>query len=1145
MRSIRKGEFVPKYGNSFEQLSKARVSIVAEGENFEWVEEMSHSQTDLEPGAKPFLSFLELDPVSRILPLEMKATNYEKNGERDNSPLLGLIDDYAAVETLEIVETVSCSELELCSSPLQSKYGLDPNAETFIPEFEKLNLSFSSSCVDGNLSLLDDMSDPTAILKGLKEKNSEQPVIAHLNINSLSSKFEPLAEMVKDNIDFLLVTESKLDDTFPMGQFQMEGFARPIRLDRTRYGGGVIIFVRDDLTCYELKPRTLYPELECTFLEMRIRQSKWLVFVGYNPHKENISHFLAKVSLELDRLLPKYENLLMLGDWNSTINEEDMKNFCGMYDLENLIKEPTCFKSNDNPSSIDVILTNKKYNFMHSRTVETGLSDFHLMTVTVMKNHFKKKEPIRIVYHDKSKFDAVKFRSKIKYKIENKGRMNLEELQSMIVDDYLQDAPLKVKVVRGNNAPFMNKILSQAFSTRARLKNKKQKYPTEENEALYRKQRNYCVSLVRKEKKAHYNNICLSVMKEQKKFYDIVKPKFTGKSKLKQKITLIEKYEVISDGEKVAEILNDNFVDAVPNLSIKKSVYVEEIEEIKKAGNMEQKIDVILNSYKSHPSIVMIKNKVKVTTKFKFKDTTADEMYRKMILMDSKKAIPEGDMSVDLLKCIADIIAGIVADNFNENKNKNVYPSSLKKQNVTPLHKGDERTTKKNYRGVSILPVLSKVLGRELNEQMYEFIDEFLSPFLFAYRPGYGAQYCLLIMIETWKKALDEGKVAGAILTDLSKAFDCISHELLIAKLEAYGFDKSALILIYDYLKGRKQRTKVNGSYSSWREVLSGVPQGSILGPLLFNIFINDIFFFLEKTNIANFADDNTPYSVENDIMSLLKSLESDTYTVLNWFRFNEMKPNQGKCHLMVADINHRDYDGKSFIYLEDAFLENEELVKLLGVKVDRKANFEEHISEILKEANRKLCALARISKFMYQDKLKLLMRLFIESQFNHCPLVWMFHSRTLNNKINKLHERALRIVYKDRSSTFEQLLERDKSFSIHEQNLQKLAIEMYKVKNNLCPKPFQDLFRRKQRGKGDFVIPKISTVNRGEETVRYRGPITWELVPEEIRGSESFSNFKDKIKDWKPVGCKCRLCKEYVQGLGYGFFNGKNFVPK
>ena len=255
------------------------------------------------------------------------------------------------------------------------------------------------------------------------------------------------------------------------------------------------------------------------------------------------------------------------------------------------------------------------------------------------------------------------------------------------------------------------------------------------------------------------------------------------------------------------------------------------------------------------------------------------------------------------------------------------------------------------------------------------------------------------------------------------------------------------------------QRTKVNGSYSTWREILNGVPQGSILGPLLFNIFINDIFFFLDKTKIANFADDNTTYAIEKDIMNLLKTLEAETLSVLNWFRFNEMKPNQGKCHLLVADINHKYYTSKSYIYLEGAFLESEDSVKLLGVEIDRNLKFEEYINFMLKEGNKKLHALMRIKKYLKQEKLRLIMKTFIESQFNYCPLIWMCHSRNLNHKINKLHERSLRLVYKNSNLTFEQLLEKDKSFTIHERNLQKLAVEMYKVKHKLCPKPIQDLF--------------------------------------------------------------------------------------
>ena len=173
-----------------------------------------------------------------------------------------------------------------------------------------------------------------------------------------------------------------------------------------------------------------------------------------------------------------------------------------------------------------------------------------------------------------------------------------------------------------------------------------------------------------------------------------------------------------------------------------------------------------------------------------------------------------------------------------------------------------------------------------------------------------------------------------------------------------------------------------------------------------------------------------------------------------------------------------------------------------------------------------------RVSNYMDQDKLRILLKTFIESQFNYCPLVWMFHSKHINNRINKLHERALRAVYKNYSCSFEELLEIDGSFTIHDRNLQKLALLMYQVKHKLCSKPIQEIFKINENG--NWRIPKVRTEHNGKETLRYRGPTTWNLLPSNLKSIESLEMFKKEIVKWKPVGCSCKLCKLYIKDLGY-----------
>ena len=174
--------------------------------------------------------------------------------------------------------------------------------------------------------------------------------------------------------------------------------------------------------------------------------------------------------------------------------------------------------------------------------------------------------------------------------------------------------------------------------------------------------------------------------------------------------------------------------------------------------------------------------------------------------------------------------------------NKGVFPGELKHADIKLIYKKESRNEKENYRPVSILRNLSKLFERCMHDQLKDYFEKILSKYQCGFRKGFSTQHCLLVMIEKLRKSLDSGEASAALSTDLSKAFDCLPHDLLIAKLHAYGIKKGSLNLLFSYLKNRKQRVRLNNTYSEWIDILFGVPPGSILGPLLFNIFLCDLF---------------------------------------------------------------------------------------------------------------------------------------------------------------------------------------------------------------------------------------------------------------------------------------------------------------
>ena len=222
-----------------------------------------------------------------------------------------------------------------------------------------------------------------------------------------------VSSMVKeDNIDILTVLETKLDSSFPQAQFRIEGYAPPFRCDRNSHDGGILFFIKEDIST-KIISITPLKDSEGIFVELNFRMKKVLLCCSYDPHKNLISNHLNILGKILDTQMKIYDNFLIVRDFNSEVTESAMENFCGTYHLHNLIKDSTCFQNPGKPSCIDLLLTNFPKSFLKSQTLETGLSDFHKLTLTVPKIHYKKQKPLAVTYRDYKNFSNETFRTEL------------------------------------------------------------------------------------------------------------------------------------------------------------------------------------------------------------------------------------------------------------------------------------------------------------------------------------------------------------------------------------------------------------------------------------------------------------------------------------------------------------------------------------------------------------------------------------------------------------------------------------------------------------------------------------------------------------------------------------------------------------
>jgi hypothetical protein len=941
--------------------------------------------------------------------------------------------------------------------------------------------------------------------------------------------------MLKDkllpcNLDLICIAETKIDQSFPDAQFALPNY-RMFRRDNTNMRGGLLTYIRSDIPCRKLNDYST-KNVETIVMEVLINKQKWAIVFSYKTPSMSDVIFTSELQNILDRLLMDYTNVVVAGDLNFNMSEGKPKSplhdLCDLYSLENQINEPTFYHSRGN-SSIDVILTNQKLKIRSSGTINTHLSDGHQLIYSVLKSSAPKQPSKTIYYRSFKNLNNDNFLSDLQnvpfhisdiFDDPDDCYWAINNLLNDVLDKHV---PIKKKTIRAKHTPFMNSSLRKAIMNKHRLWRKYKQFPSSKTWESYRNQRNRTTAIRKASIKTYFRERSDGGPRNEH-FWDTIKPFITNKGcKNTQELMIEHNSDILTNPKDVADAMNKFYIDIASHIGADVTVPSSDF------NNLEDYVNDSISLFKEHPSVKCINESFSKSEDFDFKPISCQSMYNILQSLDTSKATGYDDISAKILKLSSPVLYVPLTNLFNKCILNSIFPTELKCANVYPVYKKDNPMIKKNYRPVSVLTSISKVFEKLVAQQLCDFENCILHPYIAAFRKQYSCQSVLLKLTEEWRAALDKGKYVGTVLMDLSKAFDCMPHSLLVTKLHAYGMNMKSTKFLTSYLSGRKQRVKMAGITSDWLNVEKGVPQGSVLGPALFNIFINDIYGFILHAKLFNYADDNTLSCIANTIVEVKEILTKESKVAIQWFKSNMMEANPGKFQVMLLSKSKNETDFS--LEIDGNILKGENHVKLLGVNIDKHMNFNYHVDELCVKAARQLNALGRLRHLLDQDSKIAILKSFITSNFNYCPLVWHFCGMKSTRKMECILKRALRFAYDDYVSSYDVLLDRSglTTLELHRQRL--MAIETYKIKNGLLPDFLQDLIcvnntGHNTRQSNKLKVPTVNSTYYGLHSFKCLSVEIWNCLTAETVVQPSLKTFKTEIFKWNGFKCKCAMCK-------------------
>jgi hypothetical protein len=492
--------------------------------------------------------------------------------------------------------------------------------------------------------------------------------------------------------------------------------------------------------------------------------------------------------------------------------------------------------------------------------------------------------------------------------------------------------------------------------------------------------------------------------------------------------------------------------------------------------------------------------------------------------LDSTKSTGLDGISAKILKSCGDSIVIPITSMINNSIRLGIFPDKLKEARVIPLFKSSDRSDPNNYRPISILPTISKLFERHLSKQIKMHLQQtgMIHKFQSGFREKHSCQTSLTRIFNDWLDAIDKGNYVGALFLDLRKAFDLVDHEILLYKMKLYNFSTNATMLIESYLTNRYQTVKAGNVLSSKRTIKSGVPQGSILGPILFLIYINDIAFDIPKTIIDLYADDATLYTKHKNVHNIETQLQNDLDTVSNWCYRNNMVINANKSKCMLIGSNKKLKSAKEInLIVNNCAIQNVTSHNLLGVIADSTLSWETQINSVCKKVNIKLALLKKLNYFLSDEMKMLFYNAYILPSFDYCCFLWGVSKQAHSKKILLLQKRAARIILSKPFKTPSlEMFKNLKWLTFENRCKYHTAVMVYKALNDLTPPYIKEIinttsnerYSLRSSSRQDIAYVRFKTQYKKHSFSVYSIDV-WNSLPEALHKDNTLNTFKRNCK--------------------------------